>query len=217
MLIFNGREWIGTGWVPELPDINDKNLETETVKTFLQRVGYQTLLSKVDLRRGFPPVYDQGQINACQSNACVALAEYFQQRTFGKTLDGSRMFIYKVARQLVGQYADKGAYNRKAMEALTFFGVPPEKFWPYNPAIVNAEPPGFCYAFAENFKATQSYRYDQPNVNPETLLAIVKDQLVKNLPAMFGFPYSHRSHKLISQVRFRLLTPRKSQQVFIPW
>ncbi|MBP0019766.1 MAG: cysteine protease [Cyanobacteria bacterium SBLK] len=193
MLIFNGREWVGTGWVPDLPDINDKYLETDIIQEFIGKIQFKKHQDgkhpkKVDLRRGFPPVYDQGQINTCQSNACVALAEYFQQKAFGQTLDGSRLFIYKVARQLVGQYQDKGAYNRKAMEALTFFGLPPEKYWPYNPTIVNADPPSFCYAFADNFKATESYRYDRPNVNPEELLEIVKTQLAKHLPAMFGFP-----------------------------
>ncbi|MBP0031059.1 C1 family peptidase, partial [Roseofilum sp. Guam] len=188
MLIFNGREWIGTGWVPDLPDRNDNYLDTHKVQLFTQTLEIAKLRKKVDLRRWFPPVYDQGQIDACQSNSCVALVEYFQQRAFGQTIDGSRLFIYKIARQLVGQYADKGAYNRKAMEALTFFGLPPEKYWPYNPAIVNADPPSFCYAFAENFKATESYRYDRPGIDPEELLNTIKKQLAKGLPAMFGFP-----------------------------
>ena len=50
MLIFNGKEWIGTGWVPDLPDINDKHLESDIVKEFTGRLAKPTPPKKVDLR-----------------------------------------------------------------------------------------------------------------------------------------------------------------------
>ena len=52
------------------------------------------------------------------------MVEYFERRAFGKHIDASRLFLYKVTRQLIGFTGDDGAYLRDTMKVLVLFGVP---------------------------------------------------------------------------------------------
>jgi C1A family cysteine protease len=139
------------------------------------------------LRRWCSPIEDQGQLGSCTANAGVALLEYYQRRAFGKHLDGSRLFLYKTTRNLLGWLGDTGAFLRTTMKAMVLFGVPPEQHWPYVIADFENEPPAFCYAFAQNYKTIRFYRHDPPNTQTTQVLESVKRHLAAGLPAMFGF------------------------------
>ena len=90
----------------------------------------------------------------------MGLLEYYQRRALGKHLDASRLFLYKVSRNLLGWTGDQGAYLRTTMKAMVLFGVPPEAYWPYNVDDFELEPPAFCYAFAQSYQTTKYYRLD---------------------------------------------------------
>jgi C1A family cysteine protease len=90
----------------------------------------------------------------------MGILEYFERRAFGRYLDGSRLFLYKATRNLLGWTGDTGAYLRTTMKALALFGAPPEQYWPYRIAQFDTEPPAFCYAFAGNYKAIRYFRLD---------------------------------------------------------
>jgi C1A family cysteine protease len=51
------------------------------------------------------------------------LVEYFGRRAYGKHIDASRLFLYKVTRKMLNFKGDTGAFLRSAMSALTLFGV----------------------------------------------------------------------------------------------
>ena len=108
-------------------------------------------------------------------------------RTAGKYVEGSRLFLYKATRNLIGFTEDKGAYLRTTMGAMRLFGVCPEPYWPYNPDNVNIEPPAFCYSFAENYKALKYFRLDTTGISTIDVLTNVKNFLAAGLPSMFGF------------------------------
>ena len=74
---------------------------------------------------------DQGRIGSCTAHAAVGIVEYFQRRSFGKHAEGSRLFVYKTTRNLMGVIGDTGAWLRTAMGALALCGLPPERYWPY--------------------------------------------------------------------------------------
>jgi C1A family cysteine protease len=61
----------------------------------------------------------------------VGVVEYFERRGYGRHVDGSRLFVYKATRNLMGVVGDTGAWLRNTMGALCLLGVPPEKYWPY--------------------------------------------------------------------------------------
>jgi C1A family cysteine protease len=102
-------------------------------------------------------------------------------------MDASRLFLYKVTRNLLHLTGDTGAYLRTAMGAMTLFGVPPTEYWPYDPVRFDEEPPAFCYAFAQNYQAIQFFRLDPYGTSKDVLLSRIKLFLKAGLPSMFGF------------------------------
>jgi C1A family cysteine protease len=184
--------WGGMGWQPDLPDWRDYTPESDDVKKVLGKsqplqVARKSPPSSVDLRRWCSPVEDQGNLGSCTANAAAGLIEYYEQHAFGKHLDASRLFLYKVTRNLLNQEGDTGAYLRDTMKAMVLFGMPPEKYWPYDVARFDTEPTPFCYAFAQSYQAIKYYRLDPPGTAPGKVLTNIKQHLAGNLPAMFGF------------------------------
>ena len=195
----------GMGWRPDYPDFRDYTIDrseaTPKSKAVGQEDSLKTMFTKMgvgkpsrakqpastDLREWCSPIEDQGQIGSCTANAGVAIVEYFEKRAFGKHIDASRLFLYKVTRNLMKETGDTGAYLRSAMGSLVLFGVPPEEYWPYNVQDFDVEPPGFCYSFAQNYQAIKYYRLDPPGTSPEVLLNRIKTNLIAGLPSMFGF------------------------------
>jgi len=191
------------GWLPDYPDIRDLTPESEVVaprlralgqlpvKAMLAQVGAEApvaaLPASVDLRPWCSPIEDQKTIGSCTAHAGVGLVEYFERRAFGKHLDASRLFLYKVTRNLLKWTGDTGAFLRSTMYALTLFGVPPEEYYPYNIADFDKEPSAFCYAFGQSYQAISYYRLDPPGTTRSNLLTQIKTYLANGLPSMFGF------------------------------
>ncbi len=182
----------GMGWTRDLPDFRDFTIHTPDVTGIraqsrqLPRTA-QAAPTAVDLRPWCSPIEDQGELGSCTANAGVGLLEYFQRRAYGKHLDGSRLFLYKVTRRLLGWSGDQGAYLRTTMKAMALFGLPPENYWPYDIAQFDVEPPAFCYAFAQSYQALKYYRLDPAGQETPKTLAVLKENLAAGLPAMFGF------------------------------
>lgn len=191
------------GWLPDYPSIRDYTPNRDTVAPKLQALGQKSVKSMLgtvgattpsldlratgDLRDWCSPVEDQGSIGSCTANAGIGLVEYFERRAFGKHLDASRLFLYKVTRDLLHWTGDTGAFLRSTMEALAVFGAPPEEYWPYVVANYDKEPSAFCYSFAQNFQAITYYRLDPEGTSRPDLLARIKTNLSVGLPSMFGF------------------------------
>jgi len=200
-----GKSIPSMGWVPDLPDFRDYHIDHDTiseknrkfgqkmsVKQMIDSVGVSEpeaveLSPKVDLRKWCSPVEDQGSLGSCTAQATVAIVEYFERRAFGRHIDASRLFLYKVSRNMLHWTGDTGAYLRTAMGALVLFGVPPEEYWPYKVEDYEVEPPAFCYAFAQNYKAINYYRLDYPGISKRALEKRIKANLRAGLPSMFGF------------------------------
>jgi C1A family cysteine protease len=187
----------GLGWLPDRPDVRDLTYTSDEVRDVLgasssqslQRLaaGKNEIPAAADLREYFSPVEDQGQIGSCTANAACGMVEYYQRRSFGKYTNMSRLFVYKVTRQFLGMTGDTGAYLRSVMGALALFGAPPEKYWPYDTAKFDDDPPAFTFAFAQNFQALTYFRLDPAGQSGEQTLAAVKSHLAAGVPAIFGF------------------------------
>ena len=181
----------GMGWLPDYPDFRDYTPEHGMIKPLLKKakvdILLKTLPATVDLRPWCSPVEDQGSLGSCTANAGVGVYEYFERRAFGRHVDASRLFLYKVTRKLGHWTGDSGAFLRSTMGALVLFGVPPEEYWPYSIAAFDKEPDAFCYAFAQNFQAISYFRLDPPGTAASALLERIKTNLAAGLPAMFGF------------------------------
>jgi C1A family cysteine protease len=200
----------GKGWLRDLPDFRDSVPSTsqltkkqiakgikKSVSTILSEVDDKykkrtrskrlTLSTKEDLRQWCSPVEDQGELGSCTAHAGISLYEYYERRAFGKYIDGSRLFLYKATRNLLGWTGDDGGYLRTTMAAMALFGVVPEKYWPYVEHKFNDEPGAFLYSYAQNYQALLYYRLDGIGVTKQALLEKIKDHLRKGLPMIFGF------------------------------
>ncbi len=197
---------LGLGWLPDYPDFRDYTVDQNSVAPKLQllkqgksikdmrtEIGVAevsrrlTLSASIDLRPWCSPVEDQGSLGSCTAQAGAGVVEYFEKRAFGKHIDASRLFLYKVTRNLMHSSGDSGAFLRSTMGALTLFGVPPEEYWLYSIPDFDKEPPAFCYAFAQNYQAITYYRLDPYGTPKDVLLTRIKTDLGAGLPPMFGF------------------------------
>lgn len=185
-------EKLGMGWLPDYPDFRDYTVEQDSMKAMLTKAGVAVTLKvslpdSVDLRAWCSPIENQGSLGSCTAHAGVGIVEYFERRAFGKHIDASRLFLYKVTRNMLHWTGDTGAFLRSTMGALALFGVPPEEYWPYVVADFEKEPSSFCFAFAQNYQAISYYRLDPPGTAKNVLLNQIKTNLAAGLPLMFGF------------------------------
>lgn len=195
---------LGMGWLPDYPDFRDHTIEQNEVPTKLKPLGQKSvkaMLTKVgvaksskanipnsvDLKAYCSPIENQGSIGSCTANAAVGIVEYFERRAFEKHINASRLFLYKVTRNMSHWTGDTGAFLRTTMGALVLFGVPPEEYWQYQIDDFDKEPSAFCYAFAQNYQAISYYRLDPPGTSKNVLLDRIKLYLSAGLPSMFGF------------------------------
>lgn len=192
------------GWVRDIPDFQDYTIDRDEISPRLQSVGEkytikmmlgkvgaskpaESLPAKVDLTKWCSEIEDQGNLGSCTAQAAVGLVEYFEIKAFGRHLDASRLFLYKVTRNLLHWTGDTGAYLRTTMAALVLFGVPPEDYWPHMVADFDIEPPAFNYSYAQNYQAISYYRLDPFGIKSDALLKRIKTNIAAQLPAMFGF------------------------------
>jgi len=185
-------EKLGMGWLPDYPDFRDYTVEQVSMKAMLTKAGAAvrrkvSLPTSADLRAWCSPIENQGSLGSCTANAGIGIVEYFERRAFGKHIDASRLFLYKVTRNMLHWTGDTGAFLRSTMGALALFGVPPEEYWPYVVADFDKEPPAFCFSFGQNYQAISYYRLDPPGTAKDVLLNQIKTNLAAGLPSMFGF------------------------------
>lgn len=184
-------EKFGMGWLPDYPDFRDYTEEHEDVNKILTPTGVikaaKSLPAAIDLRAWCSPIEDQGSLGSCTAHAGVGIVEYYEKKAFGKYIDASRLFLYKVTRNLSHWTGDTGAFLRTTMGALVLFGAPPEEYWQYKIADFDKEPTAFCYAFAQSYQAIKYYRHDPPGTAKDVLLNRIKKYLAAGHPSIFGF------------------------------
>jgi C1A family cysteine protease len=204
ILVPSTGQVVGTGWLPPMYDPRDYTPNHEKIEPIRSKLCDKlhkhkpralapppTAPSSVDLRPWCSPIENQGGLGSCTAHAAAGIVEYYQRRSAGKYLDGSRLFIYKTTRNLLGVTGDTGAWIRNTMAALVSCGVPPERYWPYTDQSpeFDREPPSFVYAVADNFEALKYFSHDPWSTVPDldASLTSVKQYLAAGIPSMFGF------------------------------
>lgn len=193
------------GWIPDLPDARDYTYRDEEILPLLRNLKHLTtteLPDQVDLRYGdegevfFTEVEDQGPVNSSTAFAVLSLVEYIERRVHGRTFDGSKLFIYKVTRNLRNRQSkvsgDTGADIRTTLKALCRFGVPDEADWPYDPYRFDEEPTSFVYQAARPIKELRYFRIDSLTGttsidSKKSLWDLVTSFLAAGVPVAFGF------------------------------
>ena len=193
-----GPPVVTLGWHPDVPDLRDKaaisgsgaKMRDKARQSFDRAIGIEAPKNGLPRRhenlRWCSPIEDQGSLGSCTAQATVGLMEFMQRRS-GDHVDGSRLFLYKVTRKLLGWTGDTGAYVRTALKAVAAFGVPPEQYWPYDITRYEEEPTAFLYSFANNYKALDYARIDVAGLVAKDVLTEVKRTLSSGLGVVFGF------------------------------
>ncbi len=165
----------GYGWVPDLPDQRDLMYSAPMMVM-------RKLVSKVDLQKKCPPVYNQGALGSCTANALSAAFEFARKKQSLKDFMPSRLFLYYNERVLNNSVnSDNGAFIRDGIKSLNTTGICPEKEWPYTITKFADKPPKACYADA--LKSTiKSYQ----RLN-NTSLPQLQSCLSEGYPFVFGF------------------------------
>lgn len=174
------------GWLPQIPDKRDFLAIEVAPKSINSGPGGMALPS-VDLRETgfFSSVEDQLSLGSCTAQACAGAIEFTQRRRFGKHIDCSRLFLYRLTRKLLfkvsgtARIGDTGATLRETFKVMVAIGIPPEWVWPYDVDKFDDEPPMDAYGWAQAFQAL--YYVSARN------LAEVKALLRNEIPVCFGF------------------------------
>lgn len=192
------RERRGIGLLPDVPDHRDhvfppgSGSSDDTLCGWMSRVRRERgakVPAAVDLRdrHEFTAVEDQGELGSCTAQAVAGLAEFLVLRDADQTIDLSRLFLYRVTRNLMGLEGDSGASLRSTIKAMRAFGVPPEREWPYDIDTFDDEPDAYLYAYASNFKSLEYWRLDPPGVKWKKVLRRTRTAVSLGLPVAFGF------------------------------
>ena len=209
---------VGTGWLPPMPDLRDYSAQHPKLTGISNKLGIDTtvaLPALMDLRQWCSPVENQGVLGSCSAHAGMGIVEYFERRAWGNPIYGSRLFLYKTTRELMGINGDSGAFLRNVIGALAMCGVPAEKYWPYTDQSpdFDRQPSAFVYAVADNFEAVKYFCHDPgQKVPPVEVIASVKTYLAAGIPSMFGFWgfASFESVDVKGGIRTLALTNRRS-------
>lgn len=166
------------GWIPSLPD--NRNFKYCAMAMPAEAVA--TLPKSVDLRSGFGPVFDQGQLGSCTANAGASLFEFVMKKQGLFDFVPSRLFIYYYERFLQKTVKeDSGATITGCLKVLAKYGVCPETDWPYDVAKFKVKPPK-----ADTAEALKNLAITYQELNSADLNEL-KTCLAAGYPIEFGF------------------------------
>lgn len=117
-------------WKPAVKDPRRKLFVPRTLSATDDQ--FPPLPNRVDLRGGFQPVYDQGNIGSCTANALAALFSFQAYDQQLNVFTPSRLFIYWNERNMEGTITtDAGAFLSDGIKVLNTLGTCSEDSWPY--------------------------------------------------------------------------------------
>jgi C1A family cysteine protease len=160
------------------------------VRRLLERVrgSTQTPPASVDWREYCLPAQDQLDLATSSAHACIGLFQYFERRATGQVITPSRLFLHANAQRLSGcEGARAGSGLRMTLTAAVRFGLPPERFWPYDPAVLGRSPDPYLYSFNSEYRDVRYIRVDAAMQSGGQTLEAVKSLLAGGFVCALGF------------------------------
>jgi len=188
----------GMGWLRDPIDPRDFSREHPKVKKILTSDDTRKLKpqsatdipNKIDNRKWCSLIEDQGHLGSCTANAGVGMFEYMEKKATGGYLDGSRLFLYKATRLLMGRegIGDSGAPIRTTLGAIRLFGIPDEYYWPYTDDLAEFDrmPDPWLWSLGQYYKSTVHFRLDN-SLDPDENVKTIKEFVSYGFAVDFGF------------------------------
>ncbi len=126
----------------------------------------------IDLRfhaRGFPPIFDQGNLNSCTANAIASVLAFdIRRQKEDDIFVPSRMFVYfneRYRESTIGSpvFGDHGApaFMRDCIKVVDDLGFCSETIWPYDFSAIDTRPPDTAYHAALEHRSCDYFRIPQ--------------------------------------------------------
>jgi len=196
---------LGRGWLPDPPDSRDDVIAGDVPNDVAEMIAWLRQFSRphatrperVDLRQhledGHWRVHNQGEFNTSSVFASVGLVEYFERIAHDREVAPSYAFLYGMARKIADAQGDCGASLRNCFRAMRRFGVPPERYWPYDDEHLTSEPlDPFLYSFARDYAHVHYLRASPSKVSGKKTLRAVQSMLAAGFAVACGFATPNR-------------------------
>ena len=178
------------GWRRDAPDHRDYTTGHARVRRMLERLREpkRSRPANVDWREYCLPVQDQLDLGTSSAHACIGLFQYLERRATGRVITPSRLFLYANALRLSGcEDARSGAGLRVTLKAAIQFGLPPERFWPYEAAALERAPDPYLYSFNSEYRDVRYIRVDAVMQSGGQTLEAVRLLLAAGFACALGF------------------------------
>lgn len=184
------------GWRRDLPDPRDFTLNHPRVESLLAGLcrSSSPLPTQCDLRNWgetshFSNAEDQGGLNAASAFACLALIEYFERKTCGRTFEGSHRFVFEMGRKVARLSGNSALGIRDTLKVIQRFGTPPEELYPYHPHVDDdiLNDASFI-GYATDLPVFTYFRIDHPGRSGDAVLSDTKAMIAAGFPVILGFP-----------------------------
>jgi C1A family cysteine protease len=144
--------------------------------------------TSVDWREYCLPVQDQQDLGTSSAHACVGLFQYLERRATGHVIAPSRLFLHSNSLRLSGcEGLRAGAGLRITFKSALKLGLPPERFWPYDPSALERVPDPYLYAFNLEYRDVRYIRVDAATQSGGQTLETVKSLLAAGFACVLGF------------------------------
>ena len=147
-------------WTRDCPDPRDWLYDSERARPWWSGLGRRSrgaLPNRCDLREFFAPVEREAPAAMATAESCLALAQYFERRASGRSLDLSAEFLQDVSARLVGSVS-ASEQIRNTFKGLVRCGAPPRRLWAQ--AVDRRDP--LLYGFAREWAELAYVRLDAP-------------------------------------------------------
>jgi C1A family cysteine protease len=178
------------GWRRDAPDHRDFTMRHARVRRMLDRLRapYRARPASVDWREYCLPVQNQLDLGTSSAHACIGLVQYLERRATGQVITPSRLFLYANALRLSGCDGTRsGAGLRVTFKAAIQFGLPPERFWPYDATALERVPDAYLYSFNSEYRDLRYVRLDAVMQSGTQTLESVKSLLAAGFACALGF------------------------------
>lgn len=156
-----------------------------------------SLPSSVNLQKYINYIQPQENVPCCTASSTLLVAEMIMASSDNRT-NFSRLFLYYMTRKIQGRLGQRGAELKATMEALSLYGVPLERYWPFIFAQVDREPLPHAMESAAQYKLL-SYS----SITPDEY----KYYLSKDIPIIIGIRTGRKFWKLKGELHDQMYEP----------